>query len=117
MDQKKLEEYLSSHPTALESSDDSESSSDDDDDDKESSSVSSKHSSVYVNFTNFSLYQESCGSRTDTSSDDEYEDPRCRVCSQTPFMNQFKQPEKLIKCTTCKHQGKDIVYKPFISVH
>jgi hypothetical protein len=104
VDQKKLEEYLAAHPNALDSSDDSGSS---DSDDDESSSVSFCHF-IASSLNNVFVILQNSDASGSGSSDDEYVDPHCLVCAQTPFMNRFKQPEKFAKCSTCKNQGENL---------
>lgn len=101
MDQKKLENYIAIHPNALDSSNDEESS--------DNNSSSSVRLNIYLilNSENHVLfhYQDSDSSDCESSSGDEYEDPKCKVCAKTPYTNQFNQPEKMIQCFTCKNQG------------
>lgn len=52
------------------------------------------------------FYQDSSSSEGESSTDDEYEDPKCLVCTKTPFQNQYDKPERFVKCTKCKNQGK-----------
>ncbi|KAL7036878.1 hypothetical protein ACKWTF_008978 [Chironomus riparius] len=84
VDFNKLQEYLKTHPEPYESSSDSSDSSDDEGSDSGSSTDSDS---------------------SDESSEDEYVDPFCKVCSKTPFTNRFNQPEKFIKCSTCKNEA------------
>lgn len=105
---------MANNPNPYEFSDDSSDSSDDDDDDGSSTDGGSSSVNIlkqffniqYINLLLYILLKDSDSSDKESSSGDDYEDPKCRVCSQTPFKNRFNQPEKFIKCTTCKHEGK-----------
>ncbi|CRK99281.1 CLUMA_CG012682, isoform A [Clunio marinus] len=90
IDQNKLESYLAIHSTSFEPSEESDSSDSDDEAEGDNQNSSSTDSDT---------------SSSTCTTDDEFEDPICCMCLTTQFVNCFQQPEKFIKCSTCKNQA------------